>query len=106
MGRELGADYIVEGSVRRSVDRVRICAQLVDAEHQTHLWAEPYDRTLSDVLSVQCEVAQAIAREILLVLRLKKRRTTRLDRARLDDVHLLLRPASAGVFPSCLRSPR
>jgi TolB-like protein len=71
VGRELGADYIVEGSVRRSVDRVRICAQLVDAEHQTHLWAEPYERTLSDVLSLQCEVAQAIAHEILLVLRLK-----------------------------------
>ncbi len=79
MGRELGADYIVEGSVRRSVDRVRICAQLVDAEHQTHLWAEPYERTLGDVLSVQCEVAQAIAHEILLVLRLNAQRVERSD---------------------------
>ena len=77
VGRELGADYIVEGSVRRSVDRIRICAQLVDAEHQTHLWAEPYERTLGDVLSVQCEVAQAIAHEILLVLRLKAQRVER-----------------------------
>jgi TolB-like protein len=68
VGRELGADYILEGSARRSLDRVRICAQLVDAEHQTHLWAEPYERPLGDVLGMQCEVAQAIASQILLVL--------------------------------------
>ena len=71
VGRELGADYIVEGSVRRSVDRVRICAQLVDARHQTHVWAAPYDRTLGDVLAVQCEVAQAITDEIRMALSLK-----------------------------------
>jgi TolB-like protein len=68
VGRELGANYIVEGSVRRSVDRVRICAQLVDARHQTQLWAAPYDRTLGDVLSVQCDVGQEIADAIRLAL--------------------------------------
>ena len=71
VGRELGADYIVEGSVRRSVDRVRICAQLVNARHQTHLWAGPYERTLGDVLCVQCEVALAITHEIRLALSLQ-----------------------------------
>ena len=68
VGRELGANYIVEGSVRRSVDRVRICAQLVDARHQTQLWAAPYDRTLGDVLAVQCDVGQEITDEIGLAL--------------------------------------
>lgn len=72
VGRELGADYIVEGSVRRSADRVRICAQLVDARHQTHLWAAPFDRILGDVLSLQCEVAQAITDEIGLALSLSR----------------------------------
>jgi len=71
VGRELGADYIVEGSVRRSVDRVRICAQLVDARHQTHLWAAPYEHTMGDVLSMQCDVAQAITHEIRLALSLR-----------------------------------
>ncbi len=70
VGRELGADYIVEGSIRRSVERVRICAQLVDAEHQTQLWAAPYDRTLGDVLSMQCDVAQAMTDEIRRALKL------------------------------------
>jgi len=74
MGRELGADYIVEGSVRRSVDRVRICAQLVEAAHQTHLWAEPYERMLGDILCLQCEVAQGIAHSILRVLSLESKR--------------------------------
>ena len=55
------------------MDRVRICAQLVDARHQTQLWAAPYERTLGDVLSVQCEVAQAITDEIRLALSLKGR---------------------------------
>ncbi len=77
VGRELGADYIVEGSARRSADRIRVCAQLVAAEQQTHLWAAPYERTVADVLSMQCEVAQAIAQEILLVLSLNDDRLER-----------------------------
>jgi adenylate cyclase len=60
VGRELGARYILEGSVRRSGDRIRITAQLVDAETNVHRWAERYDRELRDVFAVQDEVVRAI----------------------------------------------
>src|SRR5437763_1853261 len=61
---ELGVDYILQGRVRRAADRVRITAQLVEVEDQTQLWAETYERDLRDILSVQADIAQAIAREI------------------------------------------
>ena len=64
IGRELGVDYVVEGSVRREGDRVRISAQLIQAKDQTHIWAEDYDRDASHILQLQAEVAQAIVREI------------------------------------------
>ena len=60
VGRELGALYILEGSVKRSGDRVRIAAQLIDAAAGTHRWAQRYDRDLHDVFAVQDEVARAI----------------------------------------------
>ena len=68
IGRELGVDYILEGSVRREGDRVRINAQLIQVKDQTHLWARDYDRNLRDILALQSEVAGAIAREIKLKL--------------------------------------
>jgi adenylate cyclase len=58
--QELGARYVVEGSVRRSGDRIRIAAQLIDAETGAHRWGERYDRQLHDVFAVQDEVARAI----------------------------------------------
>src|SRR5215472_9549004 len=64
IAKELQVDVVVEGTVLRSGDRVRISAQLVDAHADTHLWAEVYDRNMRDVLALQSEVAQAIAREI------------------------------------------
>jgi adenylate cyclase len=60
IGRELGARYVLEGSVRRSGDRIRITAQLIDATTGAHRWAERYDRELHDVFAVQDEVARAI----------------------------------------------
>jgi adenylate cyclase len=60
VGRELGARYILEGSVRRSGNRVRIVAQLIDAMTGAHRWGERYDRKLRDVFAVQDEVARAI----------------------------------------------
>jgi adenylate cyclase len=60
VGRELGARYVLEGSVRRSGDRVRITAQLIDAVTGAHRWAERYDRELRDVFAVQDEVARTI----------------------------------------------
>lgn len=64
IARELGVDAIVEGAVQLSGKRVRITAQLVDGRKDRHLWAEDYDRDLSDVLLLQSEVARDIAAKI------------------------------------------
>lgn len=61
---QLGVDAIIEGTVMRSADRVRITAQLIDARSDRHLWAESYERDLRDVFSLQDEVARRIAGEI------------------------------------------
>jgi TolB-like protein/DNA-binding winged helix-turn-helix (wHTH) protein/Tfp pilus assembly protein PilF len=66
--RELGADYVLEGSVRRAGERVRVTAQLVQAADQTHIWAETYERELRDVLVLESEVARAVARAIAMTL--------------------------------------
>ena len=55
-GRELGARYVLEGSVRKAGNRIRITAQLIDAETGTHVWAERYDRALEDIFAVQDEI--------------------------------------------------
>ncbi len=78
IGRELGVDYVLEGSVRRAAERVRISVQLVEARGQAHLWAESYDRDLSDILVLQEELAQAVAEKI--GLKLAPRGQTRLAR--------------------------
>jgi len=56
IGRELGVGYLLEGSVRRGGQRVRITAELVQASEQTHLWSETYDRPITDVLAIQQEI--------------------------------------------------
>jgi adenylate cyclase len=61
VGRELGVRYVLEGSIRRGGDRVRISAQLVDSGTGTHRWAERYDRELKDVFTIQDEVTRTIA---------------------------------------------
>jgi eukaryotic-like serine/threonine-protein kinase len=67
IARELGVDAVVEGSVVRSGDRVRIRAQLIYAATDDHIWAEAYERDLRDILSLQSEVARTIAREIRII---------------------------------------
>jgi serine/threonine protein kinase/Tfp pilus assembly protein PilF len=64
IARELNVDGVVEGSVMRSANRVRITAQLIQARTDQHLWAESYERDLGDVLTLQSEVAQAIAKQV------------------------------------------
>ena len=68
IGQELGVSHLLEGSVRRSGERVRITAQLIRVSDATHLWAEGYERSLHDILALQAEVARAIAREIQIKL--------------------------------------
>ena len=64
IAKELGVDAIVEGTVLREGNRVRITAQLIDAFTETHLWADSYERDLRNMLALQSELAQAIARNI------------------------------------------
>ena len=60
VARELGVRYVLEGSVRKAGQRVRITGQLIDAETGSHVWAERYDRTLEDIFAVQDEITQSI----------------------------------------------
>jgi adenylate cyclase len=60
VGKKLGAKYVLEGSVRKSSDQVRISAQLIDARSGAHVWADRYDRNLSDIFVVQDEIATKI----------------------------------------------
>jgi TolB-like protein/DNA-binding winged helix-turn-helix (wHTH) protein len=68
ISRELGVQFVLEGSVRRDVDNVRVSAQLIQVRDQTHLWARQYDRKLSNLLVLQGEIAQDIAGGIELAL--------------------------------------
>ncbi len=61
IGAELGVTHVLEGSVRRAGNQVRIVAQLIDARTDEHLWAETYDRELKDIFAIQSEIAQQIA---------------------------------------------
>ncbi len=85
VGRELGVRYVVEGSVRKVDKRVRITAQLIDAATGTHVWADRYDRDLTDIFAVQDEVTREIAGALRLRLtpddrrRMAARGTTNLE---------------------------
>ena len=71
IGRELDVSSILEGSVQKMGNNVRITAQLIDAKSDVHLWSETYDRNISDIFSIQSEVAQTVARELKATLTLK-----------------------------------
>jgi serine/threonine-protein kinase len=64
IGQQLGVAHVVEGSVQRSGNRVRVNAQLVDARTDRHLWAQTYDRDLADVFAIQSEIAKTIAEQL------------------------------------------
>ena len=61
VAQELGATYVIEGSVRRAGERLRITVQLIDAANDDHVWAERYDRTLDDIFDVQDEITERVA---------------------------------------------
>jgi adenylate cyclase len=68
IARQLGVQHVLEGSVRKQGQRVRITAQLIKAGDDTHLWSESYDRDLNDIFKVQEEIAQAITRQLESIL--------------------------------------
>ena len=59
VGRELGVRYVLEGSIRKSSNRIRVTGQLIDTLTGNHIWAERYDRVLEDIFAVQEEVTQS-----------------------------------------------
>jgi TolB-like protein/Tfp pilus assembly protein PilF len=77
VAEELGVATVLEGSVRAVGGRVRVVAQLIDADTDTHLWADTYDRKMQDVFAVQSEVAEAVARAL----------ETELSREELEEIH-------------------
>ena len=68
VARQLNVAHVLEGSVRKSGDRIRITAQLIEARSDTHLWSETYDRTLDDIFAIQDEVSAAVVEQLKLTL--------------------------------------
>jgi TolB-like protein/cytochrome c-type biogenesis protein CcmH/NrfG len=68
MAEQLGVAYVLEGSVRKAGERIRITAQLIEAGSDTHLWSETYDQTLDDVFAIQDEIATAVADALKITL--------------------------------------
>ena len=64
IGEELGVAHVVEGSVQRAANKIRVNAQLIDARNDAHLWAQTFDRDLADVFAIQSEIAKAIADQL------------------------------------------
>jgi TolB-like protein/Tfp pilus assembly protein PilF len=73
IGHQLGVAYIVEGSVQRADDRLRINAQLIDVRTDTHIWAETYDRTAADLFAIQSELAESIVAQLKATLSPKQK---------------------------------
>ena len=80
IARELGVANILEGSVQKSGDAVRVNVQLIKAATDSHLWADTFDRKLTDIFSVESEVAKAIADQLRAHLQGRKSRTSRPNR--------------------------
>ena len=101
IGRELGVRYVLEGSVRRSGDRVRVNAQLVDAETGVHLWAERFNRTASDLLEIQDDITLCIASELKAELvEAESKRAIREHPNNLDAIDLTMQARALSNKPS------
>jgi TolB-like protein/Tfp pilus assembly protein PilF len=84
IGEELGVARLLEGSVQRAANRVRVNAQLIDARNDAHLWAQTYDRDLADVFAIQSDIAKAIADQ--LQAKLSPQEKTAIERPPTADV--------------------
>lgn len=91
IGRELGVDAVVEGTVQRSGNRVRITAQLIQADTDRHIWARSYERDMQDILSLQGDIARTIAQEISVEVKPREKlRLTRVQPVNLKAVDAYL----------------
>ncbi len=101
VGRELGVRFVLEGSVRKVGDRVRITAQLIDATTENHLWAERYDRNLEDIFAVQDEVAQKVVSALAVTLKAgEEERLGRKHSPNLEAYDLFLRGREVRIPPT------
>jgi adenylate cyclase len=98
IGRELGVRYVVEGSVRRSADRLRVTGQLITAETGAHVWAERYDRKIDDVFAVQDEITLSVVGAIEPTLRLAEIERVKRKRPESLDAYELVLQSQADVF--------
>ena len=87
VGKSLGVRYVVEGSVRKSGGRVQITAQLIEAATGGHLWAEKYDRELTDIFGVQDDVTAKIVSELAVNLSVRERRTIAAENTQNPEVY-------------------
>jgi TolB-like protein/tetratricopeptide (TPR) repeat protein len=99
-GRELGVRYVLEGSVRRIANRVRVTGQLVEAETGRHIWAERYDRTLDDVFALQDELTMSVVAAIEPSLRQAEIERVKRKRPENLDAYDLVLHAIPHVYPS------
>ena len=110
IGRELGVRYVLEGSVRKSANRVRITGQLIDADHGAHLWAERFEGTLDDIFELQDQVAASVVgaiapqMELAEIERAKRKPTENLNAydyylRGMADLHLGTREAIDEALP-------
>ncbi|PZR72169.1 MAG: hypothetical protein DLM73_13835 [Chthoniobacterales bacterium] len=91
IGRQLGVAHLLEGSVQRTKNRVRVTAQLIDARTDEHQWAEHYDRELADIFAIQSEIAQAIADQLQAKLSPTEKAAIKQSTTDLDAFDLYLR---------------
>jgi adenylate cyclase len=98
VGRELGVRYVLEGSVRRVVDRVRITGQLIDAVSGAHVWAERYDRKSNDIFALQDEITLSVVGAIEPSLRLAEIERVKRKRPESLDAYDLVLQAQPDVF--------
>ncbi|MCH9027894.1 MAG: tetratricopeptide repeat protein [Proteobacteria bacterium] len=93
IARELGVDYVLEGSVRKDLDNVRITAQLIDASTDRHLWSETYDRELTSIFAIQDEISGSIVEALrtTLGIDIQKITTTRVPTTNMDAYEAFLK---------------
>jgi TolB-like protein/cytochrome c-type biogenesis protein CcmH/NrfG len=89
IGKQLGVAYLLEGSVQRAEGKVRVNAQLIDARSDAHLWAQTYDRDLSDVFAIQSDIAQSIAEQLQAKLAPEERTRLAVKPTNNPDAYLL-----------------
>src|SRR5262249_2673467 len=99
-GRELGVRYILEGSVRKASNRVRVTGQLVEAETGRHVWADRYDRTLDDIFAIQDELTMSVVAAIEPSLRQAEVERVKRKRPENLDAYDLVLQALPLVYPA------